>query len=95
VYTILLLVTPLLLPNPFHKGDNLPFIINLFSLNASDNSIFRALSGEITVGFSCGLFELQQDFTGGSFDVSEIVSAGDSIEMLPALESVSCKANGI
>jgi hypothetical protein len=31
------------------------------------------------------------DFTGGSFDVSEIVSAGDSIEMLylPALESVS------
>jgi hypothetical protein len=38
--------------------------------------------GEITVGFSCGLFELQQDFTGGSFDVSEIVSAGDSIEML-------------
>jgi hypothetical protein len=36
--------------------------------------------GEITVGFSCGLFELQQDFTGGSFD--EIVSAGDSIEML-------------
>jgi hypothetical protein len=37
--------------------------------------VFSGHIGEITVGFSCGLFELQQDFTGGSFDVSEIVSA--------------------
>jgi hypothetical protein len=82
VYTILLLGNAASLPNPFHKRGNLPVYHKPFLLAMHRTIVFSGrIIGEITVGFSCGLFELQQ-FTGGSFDVSEIVSAGDSIEML-------------